>query len=509
MTQLFVFNSKTVLYFWPFLLGGLYPLGFAPFEYNSILLLIIIVFIAGLYQQKKAFQYGFLFGLGLASTGLSWIYISIHAYGHLHPLIAAMVTLLFMAYIGVFYGLMATIQKRLMHQHSVILQALLFASIWILSEWARAKIFGGFPWLLLGQSAIDSPLQRLLPFVGIYGCGFIICWIAASIYLGLLQNGLRKLSLCLPIMLLLLMKIYPQTTATPAQASFSTSIIQANVAMFEKWDEAFFWKNYFYYLQSIKELLLKKQLIILPEAAISAPSTYMRDELRRIDYMAKNKNSAVILGIPQTASNENDDYYNGSIALGRASGNYLKQQLVPFGEYVPHVFLKLMQWLNVPIVNTIPGPQNQTPIHVFQEQVASLICYELAYPEILRSQASESRMIISMSDDAWFGHSLALYQHLQMAKTLAKMSHRSLVFANNNGLSSLINQEGKVLNQARLWQKQNISARLALYQDITAWVKWGDKPILSICLLFFILGVSKQLGFKKTPEEMSDLATNA
>ena len=235
----------------------------------------------------------------------------------------------------------------------------------------------------------------------------------------------------------------------------------------------------------------------------------MRDELRRIDYMAKNKNSAVILGIPQSASNENDDYYNGSIALGRASGNYLKQQLVPFGEYVPHVFLKLMQWLNVPIVNTIPGPKNQTPIHVFQEQVASLICYELAYPEILRSQASQSRMIISMSDDAWFGHSLALYQHLQMAKTLAKMSHRSLVFANNNGLSSLINQEGKVLNQARLWQKQNISARLALYQDITAWVKWGDKPILSICLLFFILGVGKQLGFKKTPEEMSDLATNA
>ena len=53
-----------------------------------------------------------------------------------------------------------------------------------------------------------------------------------------------------------------------------------------------FSKNYLYYLQNIKQLLAKNHLIILPEAAISAPSNYMRDELRRIDYMAKNKEVA-------------------------------------------------------------------------------------------------------------------------------------------------------------------------------------------------------------------------
>ena len=498
-------NSRTVLSYWPLLLGGLYPLGFAPFEYHTLLLLIIMAFVAGLQYHSNAFRFGFLFGLGLASTGLSWIYVSIHAYGHIHPLIAAMITALLLLYIALFYGLMAVCQQRLSHRHHLLMRSLLLASIWIGFEWARAKLFGGFPWLLLGHAAIDSPVQRLLPSIGIYGCGFIICWLASSIYLGLREHGARQLSLCLPIIVLLSLQSYPHPSPTPSPKHLTTSIIQANVAMLEKWDEAFFWKNYFYYLQSIKRLLTPHRLIILPEAAISAPNTYMRDELRRIDNMAKRQNSAVILGIPQSAT-ENDNYYNGSMALGQASGNYYKQQLVPFGEYVPHLFLKLMQWLQVPIVNTIPGPQHQAPIRIFKEQVASLICYELAYPDILRPQVLQSKLIITMSDDTWFGHSLALYQHLQMARTLAIMSHRSLVFANNNGLSSLISAEGKILSQAPLWQQHHITAGLALYQDISTWVKWGDKPILSICLLLLILGLGQSLTDKKTSEESADLA---
>ena len=506
--QLLTLNSRTLISLWPFCLGALYPLGFAPFEYSTLLFFVLMAFFACLYHQTKAFRFGFLFGLGLASTGLSWIYVSIHHYGHLHPLIAAIITLLFISYIGAFYGLMAYIQKHLAYNISIFIQPLIFASIWTLSEWFRAQFLGGFPWLLLGHAAIDSNLQRLLPVVGIYGCGFIICWIAVSIYLGLLQQGLHKISLCPPIILLLLLKAYPIATESAPKSHFSTSIIQANVAMLEKWDEAYFWKNYLYYLQNIKQLLAKNHLIILPEAAISAPSNYMRDELRRIDYMAKNKDSAVILGIPQAVSSENDDYYNGSIALGRADGNYYKQQLVPFGEYVPQVFLKLLMWLNVPIVNTIEGPITQPPIHVFKQKVSSLICYELAYPELLRRQVAQSRVIITMSDDSWFGHSLALYQHLQMARTLAKMSHRSLVFANNNGLSSLINQEGIILSKAPLWQKKNISADMPIFQDITSWVKWGDKPILGLCLILFIFSFSKQGRTKKAQEELTDIVIN-
>lgn len=467
-----------------------------------------MAFFAGLYQHKKSFRFGFLFGLGLASSGLSWIYVSIHHYGHLHQILSLIVTLFFIAYIATFYGLMAFTYRYLAVKKNIFMQTLLFASIWILTEWCRAKLFGGFPWLLVGHAAIDSPLSRLLPLVGIYGCSFIMCSIAASIYLGLIQKGLPKLILCPSIVLLLFLKTYPIPLDEAPKSSFSSSIIQANVNMLEKWDEAYFWNNYWYYLKNIKQLLGKNHLIILPEAAISAPSNYMRDELRRIDYMAKNKNSAVILGIPQAVSNEKDDYYNGSIALGKAYGNYFKRQLVPFGEYVPQVFLKLLQFLDVPIVNTISGPKTQAPIHVFKEQIASLICYELAYPELLRPQVAQSGIIITMSDDAWFGHSLALFQHLQMARTIAKMTHRSLIFANNNGLSSLINQQGIILTKAPLWHRQNINGNMGLFKDITPWVKLGDKPILGLCLALFILSCLKPRASKKTSGDMADLVIN-
>jgi apolipoprotein N-acyltransferase len=59
-----------------------------------------------------------------------------------------------------------------------------------------------------------------------------------------------------------------------------------------------------------------------------------------------------------------------------------------------------------------------------------------------------------------------------------------------------------------MWQKQNISARLALYQDITAWVKWGDKPILGLCLILFLFSFSARRRTKKAQVELTDIAIN-
>ncbi len=500
---------KKILNYWPFFLGALFPLGFAPFNHAEVLFLILIAFFGGNHHYPHPFRFGFVFGLGLATTGLSWIYVSIHQYGHLHPIIAIFITLIFVCYIGTFYGLLSQFCRYLDQRKSLVYSPLCFASIWMIFEWARATLFGGFPWLLLGQAAIDSPFHRLLPVIGIYGTGLIMSWTAASIYLGLLQRGLKKLSLCLPIMLLLILKSLPAEINEKAYERLNTTLIQANVAMLEKWDEAYFWKNYLYYLQTIKNELHKNKLIILPEAAISAPSNYMHDELRRIDLMAKNKDSAIVLGIPQAVSSETDDYYNGSIALGSAFGHYYKQQLVPFGEYVPHLFSKLLNWLQVPIVNTISGNSHQIPIQIFKQPVASLICYELAYSEILRPQVEASRFIITMSDDAWFGHSLALHQHLQMARTLALMSHRFLIFANNNGLSSVINEQGQIVAKAPLWQKSNVNHTIHLLTQITPWVRWGDKPTFAFSLLILIMHFSWRIRRRVEIKNSVNLAIKA
>lgn len=468
--------------------GACIPFGFAPFHLHSLLWLGILFFYLQLeYQNKNNFQAGYLFGIGFHLIGTSWIYVSIHQYGHVNALLAAFMTLLFVLFMATFYGLMSLSYQYLKTYNKTLLKPLIFASTWCLSEYLRAHFLGGFPWLILGFSALKTPFEKLLPYFGVYGPSFICTAALCYLGLGILERGFQRLYGLLGVILF----IIPSILTTPSDTSkntfpLSVSVIQGNVKMQDKWDEQLFWQQYYHYLEMIEKSLAPHRLIILPEAAFAVPSSYLHDELIRLQILAKKHHSAVVFGIPQSAGDEYN-YYNSIMALGEAQGHYFKQQLVPFGEYIPNMWLPLVRFLQFPVVNTLSGPAQQKPIQVFDKKIASLICYELAYPERLRRQLPQGQFIISVSDDGWFGHSLALYQHLQMAQTLSYMSHREQIFSNNNGLSSLINAQGEIVKQLPAWKTRRINVMLNTQHMTTAWMSWGDKPMIFLwfCILSF------------------------
>ena len=159
----------------------------------------------------------------------------------------------------------------------------------------------------------------------------------------------------------------------------------------------------------------------------------------------------------------------------------------------------------MPLVSTIPGEKNQPLIEVFKQPIASLICYELAYPDILRQQLPKGQWIVSLSDDGWFGHSSAIYQHLEMAQTLSYMSHRPQIFVNNNGLSSIINAQGQIIQQIRPWHQGHSSASFSSENNSVPWMFWGDFPILGLCLTILIICGSLQiLGATMTTEVVTE-----
>jgi apolipoprotein N-acyltransferase len=466
----------------PLFLGAIVPLGFAPFHYFSILYLALLFFFLSLEKNPShRFQSGYWFGVGFHLIGTSWVYVSIHEYGHLHPVIAGLITMLFILFLAGFYGVMTFIYHHLKSYCPEVFKPLVFASSWCAAEFLRAHCLGGFPWLILGFSALNSPFDHLLPHLGVYGPSFVMCMALGYLALGITSNGLKRLYGIVGLLGFMLPH-YLNVPQAPHEArqSISVSIIQGNVKMQDKWDEQLFWSQYFQYLAKIKQLLAPQRLIILPEAAITAPSSYMHDELKYINQLAKKQQSAIVLGIPQSAGDEYN-YHNSILALGEAKGSYFKQQLVPFGEYIPQFWIPIIRFLQFPIVNTIPGDAHQPLITVFGHPIASLICYELAYPERLRPQLPKGQMVISLSDDGWFGHSLALYQHLQMAQTLSRMAHREQIFSNNNGLSSLINTQGQIVKQLPSWKAVEARVDIHTSQLMTPWMTWGDKPVLLFC----------------------------
>lgn len=483
-------NIKYLSYVRYFVFGLLLPLGFAPFHFPGMAILGLALFYTALTNNdvKSPFLCGLVFGLGFFGFGISWIYVSIHEYGHLHGIIAALITLAFLLYLAVFPALVATVFSRLATRPYAISSALLFSALWIASEYLRSALLGGFPWLLLGFGQFDTPVKFLLPVIGVFGAGFVSCFAATLLGIATQTRGAQRFvyylifATCIMTPQILKPVKWAEETGQP----ISVGVIQANLSMRDKWDESLFW-NLLQHYKKGTEQLMGTQLIVLPESAIPLPATYVSEFLNKLQKRATKNDSAILLGIPQPTTIDENYYYNALTSLGKAEGSYFKQHLVPFGEFIPQSIQFVTNWLGIPDANMKPGKINQPLVTVHNHPIASLICYELAYGDLLRKQLPAAEWIVSISDDGWFGHSLAMYQQLQMAQVLSMEAARYQVVSNNDGLSSVIDTQGEIINSLPAFSAGILKSTVFAATGTTPWVIWGDLPVLLFSLLIIII----------------------
>ncbi len=484
-----IFHS---VYFKVCLAGLLFPLGFSPYNYPGMTILSLAFFYAFLLRThlKEAFICGFLYGLCLYGFGVSWVIISIHDYGSLNYFLSVLITFLFVAYLSLYPAVAGLAFRAINPANKPFIPSLSFAALWILSEVARSNLMTGFPWLLAGTSQTDSPLRYLAPLIGNYGVGFITCLAAAF-----LANSMRNIGkiryvymICFVLLLIAPEGLkYVEWTKT-SNKPVSVAVIQANLSMRDKWDEALFWKLLEHY-QSKTYGLMGNDLIVMPESAIPVPRNYIEDFLKPISQKAKSTKTAIILGILQHDDSHKKQYNNAIITLGQAKGHYAKQHLVPFGEYIPAAFKFINKLLLLPEPELLPGKIKQHLIKIGHIPIASLICYEIAYPSLLREQMPKAQWIVSVSDNGWFGHSLASYQQLQMARMLSLQTGRFQVVANNDGLSSVINPLGEIIASLPAFQSGVLTSQVYSVKGSTPWIKWGDFPVLILCFLIILLSI--------------------
>lgn len=485
-----------------FLSGVLLPFGFAPFHYPGLAIIGLVLLFSqltseltslGIKARLRSFNIGFFFGLGYLGVGVSWVFVSIHEYGHLNYFLAGIITLMFITFLAIYLGLFGYLFQITAHKRSKLIACILFSGLWCLCEYLRATLLTGFPWLLLGFGQLDTPLKYLLPIIGVYGVGFITALAASVLAVTLQKNTLKSIpGLAVFIGLIILplgLKTKSWTTQQPSP--ISVGIIQANLSMKDKWDEALFWKLLSYYKKETEKLLSKNDLIVMPESAIPAPDSYVADFLESLHQKGLDTKTSILLGIPSEPSHA--IYYNSLLALGMANGSYQKKHLVPFGEFIPKSFKKITDWLSIPMTNLTAGPHIQPLVLVNGHPIATLICYELAYPMLLREQLPKAEWIVSISDDGWFGRSFAIYQQLQMAQALSVQTGRYQVVANNDGLSAIIDIDGNIIDSLPAYKAGILQSKLYASLGATPWVKWGDAPVLLISLIIFLVGIFQRV----------------
>ena len=147
------------------------PLAFAPFDLFWLAPLTLAV-LYGCWWRASARQaalQGFAFGLAMALSGVSWIYVSLNQFGNMPAPLAAAAVMVFAALMALYPTLVGGLQARIGPKSPALRAMLVMPALWVLSEWLRGNLLSGFPWLYLGYSQVDTPLAALLPVAGVLG----------------------------------------------------------------------------------------------------------------------------------------------------------------------------------------------------------------------------------------------------------------------------------------------------------------------------------------------------
>ncbi len=467
--------------------GATMSLGYAPFNHfmAAILCPALLLGLWLISSAKRACWRGFLFGMGLFGVSVSWVYISIHVYGKTAAPIAGILTLLFIAILSGMFCLQGYLLNRLFPNNTVKKVLLAFPALWLLTEWFFSWFLTGFPWLLLGYSQLHSPLRGYAPILGVFGVSLLTCFSAG---LWVAFAGIRQRHKQIGILVILcglwmsgygLNKIH---WTRPAARPQSVSLIQGNIPQEMKWQA-----DQFAHIIELYYQLTRSQwgrdIIVWPEAAIPIPIWYVEDYLAQLNDQAKQHFSSVVLGIPKEAKHS-DQYYNTVLALGDGSGIYYKRHLVPFGEYLPleHLLRGVINFFDIPMSDFIKGNKQQPLLHLNGIPTAAFICYEVAYPALVLNTMPQAQLMLVVSDDSWFGDSLAAPQHLAIGQMRALEMGRPMLFSTNNGITAVINPQGHITATAPRFKRAILQATVEPQQGSTPFMVWGELPVIILVI---------------------------
>ncbi len=479
------------------LAGALNPLAFAPFNWWPLCIISLgILFALWLSDTRtQAAWHGFLYGVGMFGVGTSWIYISLHTFGGMPPVIAGLCILLLVMAVSLLPAAAGFVQglcfpQTTNHRALTARAVLIMPTIWLAFEWLRGWLLTGFPWLTTGYAMLDTPLAGLAPLGGVYLVS-LLALMTAGVVLMLLHRRLR--ASVLPAVLIALGWLggwlLSATPWTQAQGEpIAVAIIQNNVPLTRKWERSENERIIAEYLaQSARHR--DADLVVWPEAAVPVTLDRLPPAFHR--QLREHPADFVFGVLTRQAVGGEWEYFNSIAAVSRQTELYHKQHLVPFGEFLPvkWLFQPLVNWLAIPMSDFTRWQQPQAPLHLAGNAFAASVCYEDAFPQEWRAQVPAAGALINVSEDSWFGDSLAPHQRLQMARFRSLESGRPMIRSSNNGLSSVINWRGGIDAIAPQFVKTVVTAEVRPRTGVTPYVRYGDRPALIFALVLLALGL--------------------
>lgn len=432
-----------------------------------------------------AFSVGFWYGLAAQALVLNWMMVALW---HFTPL-AALGYLATITLEALWSGALFWFVVRLRLRMPAVPLAFTFPVAWTAVEWAighQGDI--RFPWLGIGTSLADAPL--LVQWADIAGARGVTCWLVwcnVMIVDGLLPTAgaRRAMARCLvPVALTLVTALgygLWRERTLPTRPVGVVGLVQPNEGFWDKWQPAHE-DSVVATLLALTHRLERRaplDLVLWPEAAIPGYFVNHPQWDEAIARAARDDHVSILTGgldaeffDHQSYAYFNAAFFYDSTGTRDPSAVYHKHYLVPVVERVPFI---PPRWIHLKWFGGF-GKGERLPVYGSPgARFGVLICYESAFEDLPRAyRRLGADFLVNITNDAWFGHTSAPYQHASMLVMRAIEARMGIARAANSGISEFVDPFGRTYDATQLGTEAIVADQVRTSDVTTLYARWGD-----------------------------------
>jgi apolipoprotein N-acyltransferase len=443
---------------------------------------ILLVHIAA--RSERPYWTSYLSGVLIHPLAFYWLFDTIGSFGGFPALGAGAIFTLFSVVSGLQYPLFILLYRGL--PKFLDSAGLRVAFAWTTTEFIALRIF---PWCLGHTQLAATPLAQAASLGGAYLLTFLMLWIAEVLY-RIYRRELQRSAAFAPAGIIVLLIGYGafqihrfDSVSGPTQ---KVALVQANVSIEEKRNMRFVVANRERYVELSRAALEEGALIIWPESVIQdfIPA-YIGSAINdnRLPFWQGSFTSFLVGAVTYQSREE---IYNSAVAVyrdGTVPRPYNKRILMPFGEYTP--LGGIFPWLKE--LNGMAGEFSagksavvfQYPLDGAAEEklkVSPLICYEDIVPSLSREAVQEgAEILVNLTNDAWFGNTVAPHQHHLIASFRSIENHRYLLRSTNTGLTAIVDPVGRTVGSLPPYSEGVLRSEVIPFDNRTIYSVFGDR----------------------------------
>lgn len=451
-------------------------------------------------RPRLAALLGLAAGLLFHSLAMPWLITVMNTFGGLAMAVSLGLYLLLAFYLALYTAAFALTVSLCCQRRGP--GALLLAPVaWVGAEKLRGVLLTGFPWNLLAYSQADVPAAiQPAALAGAYGLSLLLALSSALAARGFIDPGAgRRVAWRWPaaaLMLVIAVLAGGQARIAllgerPAGSRLEAALIQCNVDQELKMTsrDRRLIADELYRLTREATAGRRLDVVVWPESSIPF-LRYRREPVfrREIGGLASELDTAVLFGSVDRLSDLNEPfppvgeqgggYTNAAMLVdrrGRLIWKYDKIHLVPFGEYVPAKRLLFFADKLVAEVADFTAGKAYAITRLGPRQGGCLICYEIIFSGLVRGFVREGAdILVTITNDAWFGDSSAPRQHWNAAVLRAVENGRPVLRCANTGISGVIDPLGRVISETRLNERVIVPVSLDAAPLNTVYTRLGD-----------------------------------